>query len=138
WDHHAKIWEGLKSKLPDLDQGLSAFIEDLDARGLLTDTLVAVFGEFGRTPKINKDVGRDHWAPAASLVFAGAGVARGQVLGATDKQGPSPPRRPVAPADVAFTILASLGIDPRKQLRTPDGRPVEILDQGEPIEELFA
>lgn len=138
WDHHAKIWDNLKTKLPDFDTALSAFLEDMDTRGLLADTLVAVYGEFGRTPKINKDVGRDHWAPAGSLVFAGAGVARGQVIGATDKQGAYTTRRPVAPADVAFTILDALGIDPRKQLRTPDGRPVEILDQGETIRELYA
>jgi hypothetical protein len=138
WDHHAKIWDGLNSKLPDLDRGLSALLEDMHERGLLADHLVAVYGEFGRTPKINKDAGRDHWAPAGSLLFAGAGVRGGQVVGATDKQGAYVTRRPVAPADVAGTIFESLGIDPRKQLRTPDGRPVEILDQGELIRELYA
>ncbi len=138
WDHHAKIWDGLKNKLPDLDTGLSALLEDLDARGLMDETFVVVMGEFGRTPKINKDVGRDHWAPAASLLFAGAGVKRGLVLGSTDKQGAYATRRPVAPADVAFTIYDSLGIDPRKMLTTPDGRPIEILDTGETVKELFA
>jgi hypothetical protein len=137
WDHHAKIWDGLGRKLPELDQGLSALLQDVHARGLLSDTLVAVFGEFGRTPKINKDAGRDHWGPAASLLFAGAGVRGGQVLGATDKQGAYVTRRPVAPADVACTIYEALGIDPRKPLVTPDGRPVEILDKGENIKELF-
>src|SRR5262249_56836804 len=104
---------------------------------LMDDTMVVVMGEFGRTPKINKDTGRDHWAPAASLLFAGAGVKRGLVLGATDKQGAYATRRPVAPADVAWTIYDSLGIDPSKQLLTPDGRPVEILDKGETVRELF-
>jgi hypothetical protein len=137
WDHHNHIFKNLDIKLPELDQGLSAFIEDLHARGLLTDTLVAVYGEFGRSPKINGDGGRDHWAPAASLLFAGAGVRGGQVIGATDKQGAYVTRRPVAPADVAYTLLDSLGIDPRKSLQAPDGRPIEILDQGETIKELF-
>jgi len=138
WDHHAKIWDGLGGKLPDFDRGLSALIEDLDERGLLDSTLVLAFGEFGRTPKINKDVGRDHWGPAASLVLAGAGIKRGLVLGATDKQGAYVTRRPVAPADVACTVYEVLGIDPRKMLQAPDGRPQEILDKGEPVRELFA
>ena len=138
WDHHAKIWDGLGHRLPEFDRAYSALIEDLDSRGLLTDTLVLVMGEFGRTPKINKDAGRDHWGAAASLLFAGAGVACGQVLGATDKQGAYVTRRPVSPADVACTVYEALGIDPRKMLTTPDGRPVEILDGGESVRELFA
>jgi hypothetical protein len=137
WDHHSKIWDGLKGRLPELDTGFSALMEDMGERGLLDDTLVVCMGEFGRTPKINKDVGRDHWGPAASLLFAGAGVKPGLVLGATDKQGAYTTRRPVAPADVSYTILESLGIDPRKMLNSPDGRPIEILDQGETIKELF-
>jgi uncharacterized protein (DUF1501 family) len=137
WDHHVKIWDGLGKKLPEFDQGFSALIDDLHARGLLADTLVACYGEFGRTPKINKDTGRDHWGPAASLLFAGAGVRPGQVIGATDKQGAYVTRRPVAPADVACTIYEALGIDPRKHLVTPDGRPVEILDAGETVKELY-
>jgi hypothetical protein len=137
WDHHAKIVENLNKKLPEFDQALSALVEDMDARGTLEDTLLVVMGEFGRTPKFNKDAGRDHWGQAASLLFAGAGVKRGFVLGKTDKHGAFATQRPVSPADVAYTILASLGIDPRKQLLTPDGRPVEILDQGEFVQELF-
>jgi hypothetical protein len=137
WDHHAKIWDGLQNKLPDFDRGFSALIDDLQDRGLLDETLVLAMGEFGRTPKINKDTGRDHWGPAASLLFAGAGVKPGNVLGATDKQGAYVTRRPVSPADVAYTVFDSLGIDARKQLLTPDGRPVEILDQGELVKELF-
>jgi hypothetical protein len=137
WDHHAKIWDGLGHHLPQFDQGFSMLLEDMHERGLLADTLVLAFGEFGRTPKINKDAGRDHWGPAASLLFAGADVRSGQVVGSTDKQGAYVTRRPVSPADVAYTVFDSLGIDPRKPLMTPDGRPVEILDQGETIKELF-
>jgi uncharacterized protein (DUF1501 family) len=138
WDHHAKIQESLSKKLPEFDQGFSALIEDMDDRGLLGHTLVLALGEFGRTPKFNKDAGRDHWGPAASLLFAGAGVQRGLVLGSTDKQGAYVTRRPVAPADVAWTVYEALGIDPTRQLRAPDGRPIEILDKGEPVRELFA
>jgi Protein of unknown function (DUF1501) len=138
WDHHAKIFQSLDNKLPEFDRGFSALIQDMDTRGLLADTLVLCMGEFGRTPKLNKDAGRDHWGPAASLLFAGAGVKGGNVVGATDKQGAYVTRRPVAPADVACTVFESLGIDPTKQLVTPDGRPVSILDGGETVKELFA
>jgi hypothetical protein len=138
WDHHAKIFQSLDKKLPEFDTGFSALIDDMHGRGLLQDTMVVCYGEFGRTPKINKEDGRDHWAGAASLLFAGAGVKSGFVLGATDKQGAFPTKRPVSPADVAFTIYDSLGIDPRKMLVAPDGRPIEILDKGETVKELFA
>ena len=94
-------------------------------------------GEMGRTPTINKNAGRDHWAPAASLLFAGAGVKPGRVIGATDKDGAQVIDAPIRPADVAYTVLSPLGINPRKQLHTPDGRPVEILDEGGVIEALY-
>ena len=138
WDHHSKIFEGLDKKLPEFDRAVSALVEDMTARGTDKDTLVVVMGEFGRTPKINKDAGRDHWGQAGSLLFWGAGVKKGFVLGKTDKHGAYTTQRPVTPADVAYTILDSLGLDPRKPLYTPDGRPVEILDQGETVRELFA
>jgi len=137
WDHHAKIFEGLDRKLPEFDAAFSALVEDLKTRGLLDDTLVVCMGEFGRTPKINKDAGRDHWGPAASLLFAGAGVRQGTVIGATDRDGGRVVETPIGPADVACTILSALGIDPRKHLSTADGRPVEILDGGRFVHELF-
>ncbi len=137
WDHHAKIFPSLDKKLPEFDQGFSALVTDLHERGLTKDTLVVCMGEFGRTPKINKDQGRDHWAPAASLLFCGAGVRTGQVLGSTDRDGAYTTSKPFAPADVGCTILESLGINPRKHLHTPDGRPVEILDTGNFMSELF-
>ena len=137
WDHHAKIFESLDKKLPEFDRAVSALVEDMHVRGVFENTLLVVMGEFGRGPKINKDAGRDHWGPAASLLFAGAGVKPGFVLGKTDKQGAYTTQRPVSPADVAFTILDAVGIDPRKQLVAPDGRPIEILDQGDAVKELF-
>lgn len=138
WDHHSQIWNGLNRKLPEFDQGFSALIEDLDQRGLLFTTLVVAMGEFGRTPQVNRDTGRDHWAPAGSLAFAGAGVRGGLVLGQTDRRGAYVTRRPVAPADVAYTIYDAVGVDPHRWLMHPEGRPIEILDRGEPVRELFA
>lgn len=138
WDHHSQIWNGLSRKLPELDAGFATLIDDLDSRGLLADTLVVAMGEFGRTPRINGEVGRDHWGPAASLLFAGAGVRGGLVLGQTDRQGAYVTRRPVAPADVAYTIYEAIGVDPHRWLMHPEGRPIEILDRGESVRELFS
>ena len=137
WDHHAKIWDGLEKMLPDFDRGFSALIQDLSQTGLLSETLVACFGEFGRTPKINKDNGRDHFAPVASMLFAGAGIQGGRVIGASDRTGTSVTDRPVKPADVCATIYNALGIDHHGWLNAPDGRPIEILDQGDPVGELY-
>ena len=124
-------------KLPVLDAAVGALMQDLADRSLLQDVLVIVMGEFGRTPKINKDAGRDHWGQAGSLLFAGAGVRGGKVLGATDRNGAFVTDRPVRPADVAATVYEALGIDPRKRLLTPEGRPVEILDEGSAVRELY-
>ena len=137
WDHHGDIFHNLDLKLPEFDQGFSALIRDMDERGLLEDTLVACFGEFGRTPKVNDKGGRDHWGRAGSLIFAGAGVKRGFVLGSTDKNGAFVTDRPVRPADVAWTIYDALGIDPTKMIITPEGRPVSILSEGAAVHELF-
>lgn len=137
WDHHEQIYKGLDRKLPEFDQGFSALMHDLDQRGLLEDTLVLAMGEFGRTPKVNDKAGRDHWGRAGSMLWAGAGVARGAVIGSTDKNGAFVTDRPVSPADVAWTVYDALGIDPAKELVTPEGRPVTILAEGAPISELF-
>jgi hypothetical protein len=137
WDHHAKIWDGLEKMLPDFDRGFSALIQDLSDSGLLSETLVACFGEFGRTPKINKDNGRDHFAPVASLLFAGAGVQGGRVIGASDRTGTAVTDRPVKPPDVSATIYNALGIDHHGWLNAPDGRPIEILAEGDPVSELY-
>ena len=138
WDHHGKIFEGLDKKLPEFDRGLSALVDDLHRSGLLKETLVVCMGEFGRTPVINKDAGRDHWGPAASMIFAGAGVQGGRVIGATDRTGAAVTERPVKPGDVAATIYAALGIDLHRELHAPDGRPIPILAEGEPVRELYA
>jgi uncharacterized protein (DUF1501 family) len=138
WDHHAKIFESLDRMLPVFDQGFAALINDMHQRGLLNDTLVLAMGEFGRSPKVNKDAGRDHWGHAASMLFAGAGVRGGKVVGATDPEGAFVKDRPVSPADVCCTVYSALGINPRKELRMPDGRPIEILAEGGVVEELYS
>ena len=139
WDHHEDIWGGLERRLPDFDAGFSTLIQDMHDRGLLAETLVVCLSEFGRTPKVNPDAGRDHWARAGSMLFAGAGVQGGSVVGATDKHGASVTDRPCGPADVASTIYDAIGIDPRAGVPTPDGRPpVAILDQGARIDEVYA
>lgn len=138
WDHHKKIFEGLDKKLPEFDQGFAALVRDMHERGSLAETLIVAMGEFGRTPKLNKDAGRDHWGRAGSLLFAGAGVRGGNVIGATDKNGAFVTERPVRPADVCATVYRALGIDPGKELFTPEGRPVQILGEGAAIDELYA
>lgn len=137
WDHHSNIFPGLEKKLPEFDQGFSALIQDLHERGLLDETLVVCMGEFGRTPEINKDNGRDHWGRAGSLLFAGAGIQGGKVVGSTDAEGAYVTDTPVRPEDVAHTVYESLGIDPRSEIQSPDGRPVSILGGGRMVTELF-
>ena len=138
WDHHKKIFESLDKKLPEFDLSFARFIRDMAERGGLKDTLVVCLGEFGRTPKLNKDAGRDHWGRAGSMIFAGAGVAGGKVIGATDKNGAYVTDRPVRPADVAWTIYDALGIDAGRELMTPEGRPSLILAEGAPVREIYA
>lgn len=123
---------------PRLDQGLAALINDLDDRGMLDSTLVVCLGEFGRTPKVNKDAGRDHWPGAMSVVFAGAGVPRGQVVGATDPKGYYAAENIYSPEDFAVSLYTKMGIEPHQVLHTSSGRPVQLVNGGKPIKELFA
>jgi hypothetical protein len=137
WDAHFHNFEQHKSHLlPLADQSLSALIEDLDARGLLDSTLVVAMGEFGRTPKINKDGGRDHWPDCYSVLLAGGGVRGGAVYGASDRSGALPARDPVTPADLAATIFWRFGIDPTSEIHDLTGRPWKIAD-GQPIRAIF-
>jgi hypothetical protein len=143
WDMHQQIFKAMpdaffpgSGKLPALDMAFSSLITDLLERGLLETTLVVMMGEFGRTPKINAAAGRDHWPRAGSVLFSGAGVRGGQLIGATDAYGETPAERPVRPEDVAFTILKLLGVDPNKEYTAPSGRPLKILSEGNFIREL--
>ena len=136
WDHHAQVFPGLRQRLPELDRCLPALLTDLEERGLLKTTLVALLTDFGRTPVINKSAGRDHWPGVFSVLFAGAGIKGGQVIGASDKIGGGPAERPITPKDTTATIYRFLGIDPFQDYYTTDHRPVKVLDQGEVIREL--
>jgi hypothetical protein len=139
WDHHTKIFQAYKGEhLKKMDQGVAALIDDLDQRGLLDSTLVLMLGEFGRTPKVNKDAGRDHWPHAMSVLVAGAGVPRGQVVGATDAKGYHASESVYRPEDFAASLYTKMGIDPTQTLHTPTGRPVQLVSNGRLIKELFA
>jgi len=133
WDTHANNFEGLKDKLPRFDQCFSTLIEDLSDRGLLETTIVLVWGEFGRTPRINSGAGRDHWSNVASVVMAGGGLQQGVVLGSSDARAEFPASQPVSPQDVLATMYSRLGIDRSKSFVNEANRPVEILNYGEPI-----
>lgn len=136
WDTHNNLYTRLKEGytgaktpvglVPSLDLALTALIGDLDDRGLLDETLIVVMGEFGRTPKLNTSGGRDHWPRVFSVALAGGGVQGGQVIGSSDSVGEGPKDRPVTPADLAATIYTLLGIDPKLELHTSDGRPVRV------------
>ena len=137
WDTHARNFEQLKRDLlPPFDQGMSALLEDLYERGLLEETLVVCLGEFGRTPAINRDAGRDHWAACNSVVLAGGGIRGGCILGASDRIAAYPTTAPVGPADLAATIYHALGVDGHTELRDPLNRPL-VLTHGRPVVELF-
>jgi hypothetical protein len=131
----AQVGVGL---IPTFDLAFAALLDDLKQRGLLDETLVIAMGEFGRTPKLNTNGGRDHWPRVFSVVLAGGGVRGEQVIGASDRNGESPHDRPVTPADLARTIYKLLGIDPDHELHTDDGRPVPVNQGGKLIEELLA
>ncbi|MBI1324169.1 DUF1501 domain-containing protein [bacterium] len=137
WDHHTNLFPSLKKRLPGFDQTVATLIQDLDERGLLDTTLVIVLGEFGRTPQINKDGGRDHWSNAMSVLFAGCGTPGGQVVGATDPRGYSAVDRVLAPENFASTVYRKLGIDPDHILYTPQGRPAHLVSDPTPIQELM-
>jgi len=137
WDTHKNNFGCLKNELlPLLDRGLSALLDDLAARGLLDETLVVVMGEFGRTPKINADAGRDHWGSCGSVVLAGGGLERGIVVGGSDKIGAYPTSQPVSPPDLTATIFHALGMDPKEFMLNEQGRPLP-LSTGQPIAALF-
>jgi hypothetical protein len=137
WDHHSGIFTALKTRLPSFDQVLATLVQDLDQRGLLASTLIVVLGEFGRTPQINAQAGRDHWSNAMSVLFAGGGTPGGQVVGATDVKGYSACERILSPENFAATIYSKLGIDPAKMLYAPNGRPVPLVSDPTPIRELM-
>jgi hypothetical protein len=142
WDHHSDLFGALATRLPSWDQTVATLISDLDQRGLLETTMVIALGEFGRTPKISTlpgqtKPGRDHWANAMSILFAGGGSRGGQVIGATDRQGYAPIERVLSPENYISTVYRKLGIDPNKIYYTPAGRPTHLVSDPTPIAELM-
>jgi hypothetical protein len=137
WDMHANNHKSCKVLLPIVDQVISALLEDLSTRGLLDETLVVLTGEFGRTPKINKDAGRDHWGHCYSMLLAGGGTRGGTVYGASDKNGAYPREKPIGTSDVVATMYHYLGIAPDTEIPDQLGRKVRLC-QGDVVEGLFA
>jgi uncharacterized protein (DUF1501 family) len=143
WDHHGspgqyKTEEGARLLIPPLDRALAALIRDLIARGLYDKTLVVAMGEFGRTPRMNKNAGRDHWGDTFSVLMAGGGLRMGQVIGRSDARGERVVERPLDPQDVAATVYHHLGINARAiEFYDLLRRPMPLLDRGEPIRELI-
>jgi uncharacterized protein (DUF1501 family) len=138
WDMHSGIARGMKGQLPAFDQAFSTLINDLDRNGLLDDTLVMVSSEFGRTPKINGNAGRDHWPKVFSVVLAGGGIKRGSIFGSSNAVASEPEEEEIGPADLATTVYYLMGIIADKELMAPGNRPIEIVDGGKVRKGLLA
>jgi uncharacterized protein (DUF1501 family) len=138
WDMHANIGGGISKTLPFFDQAYAALITDLEQRGMLDSTLVMVSSEFGRTPKINKDAGRDHWPRVFSVVFAGGGFKKGLIYGSSDATGADVDEKPVTVENLAATLYNQIGIDPDGHLMADGGRPVKIVYNGSVMTDLLA
>ncbi len=138
WDDHYTIEPNLVKRLPRYDQAFSALIADLNQRGLSDDVLVAAYGEFGRAPRIDNNAGRGHWPKAMSVVLSGGGLAPGQIVGSTTRDGAEPHDRPLVPGDLLATIYHTLGIDPQQTIPNRLGRGIPLIPQGEPIRELVS
>lgn len=137
WDMHGQIARALDRRAPEVDRAVAAFIEDVAQRGQSENILLVVTGEFGRTPRINRNAGRDHWGPLCTLALAGGGLKMGQVIGESDSKVTRPATTPITPQDVMATLFAVLGIDRKAQFVNPSGRPVYMIENGTPIAELL-
>ena len=138
WDHHSNLKQAYEQNMINFDRAFATFITDLKQRGLLSSTLVMVTSEFGRTPKINATNGRDHWPRVFSTVLAGGGVKSGYAYGTSDALASEPDNNPVTPGQLAATMYSLIGVSPRKKLMTPDLRPIEIVYNDSPIEDILA
>ncbi len=137
WDSHGKNFDLVRDHGTKLDQGLTALVEDLEVRGMLQDVTVIAWGEFGRTPRINKDAGRDHWPQVSCAILAGGGIKAGQAIGSTNRLGEHAKDRPVSFADMHATLWESMGINPDlNAILDPAGRPQHLVDGGRAIREL--
>ncbi len=138
FDHHANLFRELRPRLETVDRALSALIQDLETRGLLSEVVVLVTSEFGRTPEVNRDAGRDHWPRAFSAVLAGFGLSAGRTYGSTDASGGEPAECATSPADLAATTLHLLGLDPFARIQSPGGRPIDRVRDGRVLREILA
>ncbi len=136
WDTHGNNFQQLKKQLPIVDRGVANLVQDLHERGLANDVVTLMWGEFGRTPKINMNAGRDHWSPVMSALIAGGGLKMGQAVGASTARGERPKDRPLNPQNVLATVYRALGIDPAMTFPSGSGRPMYLLDDREPVSEL--
>ena len=136
WDMHGKIKDAMTKRSPQLDHGVAALVEDMQQRGLEKNILLVISGEFGRTPKVNGGAGRDHWAPLSTLALAGGGLQMGQTVGESAAKVDVPKTTPITPQDLMSTVFHVLGLDPRMQFVNQAGRPVYMVEDGKPIEEL--
>ncbi len=130
WDFHKQIVQETKKTVPSLDKAFSALIRDLDRTGLLDSTIVMLSSEFGRTPKINADAGRDHWPRVFSIALAGGGIARGKIVGSSNATAAEPDSEELGPADLFATLYSQMGIDYTKRLMSPGNRPIDIVREG--------
>jgi hypothetical protein len=137
WDMHAQIKSNMEKRSPELDRAVSAFLEDIHQRGLNENILLVITGEFGRTPKVNRNGGRDHWAPLSTLALAGGGLRMGQVVGESAPKGDVPKTHAIRPQDLMATVFHVLGIDPHVQFINQAGRPVYMIEDGQPISALI-
>jgi uncharacterized protein (DUF1501 family) len=138
WDTHVNNFRSLKDRLlPRLDRAYAALLQDLHTRGLLDNTLVVWFGDFGRTPKVNPSAGRDHWSTAGVACMGGGGIKMGEVVGATNAQAEVVVDNPVRPQDIAATIYHALGVPLHTWYRAQDGRPIELVPTGRPVRQLI-
>lgn len=137
WDHHTNIARSIETNATPFDQAFAALISDLDERGMLDRTMVMVSSEFGRTPKINKDAGRDHWPRVFSVAFAGGGFKRGLIYGSSDATGAEPDSNPLSVENMSATVFNQLGINPEKHLIAPGGRPAAIVKDGTVVSDLL-
>ncbi len=138
YDNHRRIFPTLRTRLAEVDRAFSTLIADLDSRGSLENTLVLLTTEFGRTPKVNRDAGRDHWPRVFSVVLAGGGVKRGYIHGSSTATGAEPATDPVTAPDLAATVFTQVGIDPSHELMSPGDRPIEIVRDARIVRDLLA
>lgn len=137
WDMHNNLWQNMPKVAGEVDQGLSTLLTDLKQRGLLEKTLVICLGEFGRTPKLNNNGGRDHWAKNFNLLIGGGGVKGGVCVGKTSSDGMEITERPITVDDLFSTLCTAMTIDPNEELITPEGRPLRIVDEGLAVSEIL-